>query len=567
MIPVWWERYAGLLDEELDAFSRAGMPATIDAAARQNGIIRADFIYAYAGESIPLYAIYPDMFPYVRPQVYAAGLDLPRHQNPFGRNLCLIGRSTENWSTEDHLADLVLDQMPKLLAAALRPAGTPSPVPEEPQGEPVTGYLPDSPNLMILVDSGWILPQTIDRGDLTIVVETGWEGIKGYVSRIAADGVEIGGLRLGGVWQRSKPISGRWARLSRLDHSIDPQALERRMVAEHPELARSIPQNAGALTVDVVGLTFPEEVAPGVVGNGWLFLLRVTSGKHKGTYIARAGRAGSADFAERVPELAPLRSKTVLLVGVGGIGAPVALEFIRGGVGELRAVDGDIVDPGTAVRWPLGLAYAGELKVAALARFAATNWPRSTIVPHPIRIGRVRESADDPQENELLSALLDGVDLIFDATAELGVHRLISELAWEMRIPYVEAATRNGAWGGTIARVLSGPGHGCHVCLEYAMEERAGDPQLAISIKPGGLHQPTGCADPTFTGASFDVTSIALAGVRLAVSTLCSGDPVAYPDQDWDVGIVNLRGADGKPIPPAWSTFRLVPHPSCTRHH
>ena len=556
-----------MLGGELDAFQHAGMPATVDAVLREKGIVRVDFEYAQGEESIPLYAIYPDMFPFVRPQVYAAGLDLPRHQSPFARNLCLIGRSTENWSTDDHLADLVHEQMPKLLAAARRPAGTPSPVAEEAQGEPVTGYLPETPNNLVMVDSSWTLPAGVTGGTLTIVVESGVIGIKGYVSRIAGGGAEIGGLQLDGIWQRSRPIEARWARLSRLEGSYLPADVERRMIEEHPELRRLAPQNMGALTADVVGLTFPEEVSPGVVGDGWLFLLRVPGSTPKGgTYIARAGRAGAADFAERVPEIAPLRSKTVLLVGVGGIGAPVALEFLRGGVGELRAVDPDIVDPGTVVRWPLGLAYAGETKVAALARFAAANWPASKVVPYPIGIGRVRESADDPPEHELLSRLLDGVDLVFDATAELGIHRLLSELAWERDIPYVEAATRNGAWGGAVARVLPGPGRGCHVCLEYVMEERATDPKLAVSVKPGGLHQPTGCADPTFTGASFDVVPIALAGVRLAVSTLCRDDADGYPDQEWDAGDVNLRDADGKPMPPTWSTFRIEPHRSCAGH-
>jgi len=567
VIPAWWDRYADLLQDELDAFQQAGMPATIDVAWREGGLIRLSFTYECDGELIPLYAIYPDLYPFVRAQVYADGLDLPRHRNPFIGNLCLIGRSTENWSTEDRLADLVLEQMPKLIAAARRPPGTPSPVAEEAQAEPVTGYLPETPNSLVLIDSSWTISPEVDEGTLTLVVESGWLGIKAYVRRIAGGGVEIGGLDLEGVWQRPKTIQGRWVRLPDLRGTFDPRELERLVLEAHPGLRRLNPQNTGELSVDVVGLTFPEELSAGFTGDGWLFLLRVPGGPRKGTYLARAGRAGAADFAERVPELMPLRSKTVLLVGLGGIGAPVALEFLRGGVRELRVVDPDIVDPGTAVRWPLGVAYAGECKVAALKRFAAANWPNSTVMPHPIGIGRVRGSIEEPSERESVDGLLSGVDLIFDATAELGIHRLLSELAWERGIAYVEAATRNGAWGGTVARVIPEAGRGCHVCLEYVMAERVDDPALAVSVKPGGLQQPTGCADPTFTGTGFDVASIALAGVRLAVATLCQGWDGAYPDQAWDGGVVNFRDQSGAPIAPMWSTFRLDPHPSCTRQH
>jgi predicted ThiF/HesA family dinucleotide-utilizing enzyme len=562
VILPWWERFPGTLEQERDAFQRAGMPARINSDWQAAGVIRLEFTYESDTQTIPLYAIYPDLFPYVRPQVYAADLDLPRHRNPFAGNLCLIGRSTEYWSTHDRLADLVVDQMPKLLAAARRPAGDPSPVPEEDQAEPITGYMPWPVGGIVLVDSGWQIPEHITSGTLTLVAEATERSFKACITRLAGDGLELVGLRdLSGVWDQGRGIEGRWVRLASPPRSFDPGELLRAAAGVDPGVTRPDFRNTGRISVDLLGIAFPEQLRPEVTGTGWLFVVRYR--QPSGTFMVRAGRAGEGDFIERIPELAGLRHKKALLVGLGGIGAPVAMELIRAGLGEVRVVDHDVVEPGPIVRWPLGLLYAGESKVAALEHFARVNWPYAKVIPARLAIGAVRENLDEPSDREQLDALLDGVDLVFDATAELGIHYLLADLARDRGIPYVEAATKNGAWGGRIARLSSSPGSACRVCLQYTLEEVDADPDRQLRVKPGGLHQPLGCADPTFTGTGFDVASVALAGARLAVGTLLRGIEGGYPDPIWDVATINFRDASGGAIEPTWRTFRLQPHPSC----
>lgn len=562
----WWERFPGTLEQELEAFQRAGMPARVDPEWQAAGVIRLGFTYKNDTETIPLYAIYPDLFPYIRPQVYAADLDLPRHRNPFAGNLCLIGRSTEYWSTHDRLADLVVDQMPKLLTAARRPAGAPSAVPEENQSEPITGYMPWPVGGIVLIDSAWQIPEHVTSGTLSAVAEATERSFKACVTRIAGDALELVGLReLSGVWDQARRIEGRWVQLASPPRSFDPGELLLAAASVDAGVMRPDFRNAGGISVDLVGVAFPEQLRPEVTGTGWLFVVRYR--QPSGTFMVRAGRAGEGDFMERVPELAGLRDKAVLLVGLGGIGAPVAIELIRAGVGEVRLVDHDVVEPGPMVRWPLGLLYAGESKVAALERFAKVNWPYAKVVPSRLLLGAVRESLDGPSDREELDALLDGVDLIFDATAELGIHYVLGDLARERGIPYVEAATKNGAWGGRIARLSPEPGSACRVCLQYTLEEVDADSDRQLRVKPGGLHQPLGCADPTFTGTGFDVASVALAGVRLALGTLLRNIPGGYPDSEWDVATINFRDASGATIAPIWHTFRLQPHPSCRPPH
>lgn len=273
-------------------------------------------------------------------------------------------------------------------------------------------------------------------------------------------------------------------------------------------------------------------------------------------YLARAGRAGPLDFAARVPLLRPLKDHRVALIGLGAIGAPSALEFARAGVGELRLLDGDIVEPGTTIRWPFGLDAAGRDKATVLANVITANYPYTTTLGIVHRIGAVDGLLSDI---EALSRALDGATLVLDATAEVGLQYLLSDLAAEAGIPYLCASSTAGAWGGVVARVRADGLHGCWSCLQRSLL----DGRIAVPREdPAGFLQPSGCAAPTFTGAAFDLAEVALMGVRLAVSILCGGHPDAYPAIDWDVGVVTLRDADGNVLPPTWRTYTLR-HPDC----
>lgn len=75
--------------------------------------------------------------------------------------------------------------------------------------------------------------------------------------------------------------------------------------------------------------------------------------------------------------------------------------------------------------------------------------------------------------------------------------------------------------------------------------------------------QPVGCSNPTFTGAGFDLTHVALQGVRVAVSTMCTEAGHGYPAIDWDVAVISLRSKEGQLIAPITQTFALPRHPRC----
>jgi molybdopterin/thiamine biosynthesis adenylyltransferase len=238
--------------------------------------------------------------------------------------------------------------------------------------------------------------------------------------------------------------------------------------------------------------------------------------------------------------------------GLGCIGAVSAVEFAKAGVAGLRLLDHDVVDAGTVLRWYLGLPYAGHGKTDIITNFLRVHYPLVSVVGYPARIGTT------PNEREILSKMVDGASIVYDATAEPGVSYFLSELARHDGISYIGVSGTQGGWGGVVARLRPGA-TGCGYCLERAkMEGRI----PAAPADPSGAIQPAGCDDPTFTGAGFDLATVALTGVRTAVATLVGGED-GYPAAPNDVTVIALRGEGGKLIQPTFTGIDLVPYPDC----
>jgi hypothetical protein len=579
---TWYEDNPGLLEEEHAALERAGIPFTVDEGWRAAGVLRLELAMTVDGETLDLVAIYPDVFPFTKPEVYAHDLDLPRHQHQGQKNLCLLGRSSDLWETDRTLAQHLTEQLPKLLLAARRPEGTPSPVPEEPQGEPASDYYPAAPGAAVLIDSAMTVPAGADRGQLMlrvdkrpirVVTRDAKRGIdapivRSVLTQIRADGVTIAApdALINSIGDGAD-LTARWVRLDppppAPSFNGDLSEFQRDLFTRCPWLAdhRTAPAYNGKHHLDVIGIVFREELAQDRYGDGWLFVVRAFRGRATDgvTYLARAMRAGPGDLLERIPSLAGMPSKKVALVGLGGVGAPIALELAKAQLGELRLLDHDRVDAGTAVRWPFGLESSGRDKVQVIEEHIAKNLPYTKVSGAIRRLGGVRLDPAAPSDQQVLDDLLAGVDLLIDASAEYLIHYLLSREAAKRGLPYLEVATRNGAWGGIMARI---PRDGCWLCYESLVEDlRIRDPSVAPAADPAPFRQPLGCADPTFTGTGFDIGEYALIATRLAIGTLLAD--AGYASPPWDVAIVDLHTDDGRP---RWSTFPLERHPRCPIH-
>jgi molybdopterin/thiamine biosynthesis adenylyltransferase len=280
-------------------------------------------------------------------------------------------------------------------------------------------------------------------------------------------------------------------------------------------------------------------------------------------FFARAGRAGPRDIAERMPELSPLRRHTISVFGLGALGAVSAMEFARAEVGELRLLDRDHVDPGTVGRWVFGLQVAGLFKAPVIADAIRRDYPFTKAKPYVHCLGAVRD-IDDAQhmlgEQSIMNEMTEGTSLIYDATAEIGVQQFLSDYASQRTIPYVSVDASPGAWGGRIVAIVPDTTQGCWMCYQHALDDGS------IIDAPKDCSddvQPAGCAEPTFTGAGFDLSQIALTGVRTVAAILCGGIEGAYPALRWDIITIAFRDSHGHAIVPQFHSYNLKRHPQC----
>lgn len=567
----WWEIWPERLEFEIEALKALGFDPIVDEGARAAGQIIIRFEHSVGGQTATFTAVFPHGYPRFPFELYAPELRLGHHQNPFAGNLCLLARPSEDWRPSDHVARFLVDQLPVVVqAGTATDLGVVEAV-EEHQAEPVSVYYDHADGSLVLVDSSWSLPSATS-GSLELGVER-IEPLRAAVVEVRTAGappvVALDPIRA----RFPTSLRARWFRVDAPILEATPAGLLARLIALHPDADRPQWVTHGSVEVDVIGILFPEEIAWRTAGDGWTFVLRTrpagsrearrrardrrTRPASPTVSLARAGRYGTADMLARIPVLAPLRDRTVSVFGLGGLGAPSALEFARAGVGCLGLLDGDVVEAGNGVRWPLGLAVAGWGKAPAIHDLIHRDWPLTRTRFARWRLGTA--VAGEDHEGEALSTVLEGTDLVFDASASLVVQRYLADLANERGIPYISVWSTNGGWGGVVARIRP-DGQACWLCLQLALNDRLipHPPE-----DPGTRIQPAGCGSPTFTGTSFDLAPVWAAGVRLAVSTLA---PDAYGAMDWDVAVVSLRDDRGGVIMPTWTTHRPGRHPRCTNH-
>ena len=279
-------------------------------------------------------------------------------------------------------------------------------------------------------------------------------------------------------------------------------------------------------------------------------------------YFARAAWAATNGISVRAPELHPLHDRTIAQFGIGCLGGPSALEFARAGVGDLRILDDDHVDPATIGRWPFGLNAAGLPKVDVMAKFIRENYPATQVTPLCHRLGAPRVEGGFRSDHEIIEQMTAGASILFDATAEMGVQHYLSDVAARMEVPYVAVVGTHGGWGGEVVCITPGLTEGCWMCYRCAVE----DGSIPVSPSdPKGKVQPRGCGDVTFTAAGFDMTQVALMAVRTAVAGLCRGAIGGYPAAPWDVLTLQLRDESGQLIVPVTRGHVLGRHARCPR--
>lgn len=567
----WWERFPGRLDAELGDFAARGLDFELyETLFRDAGRVLLRGTIDYKGKEVELEVLYPDVFPYMRPEVYAPGLVLERHQNPVLGNLCLLDRASGAWRPEETAAFLVDERVRYLLGLFEQGQGAMAAA-EVPQGEPLSVYFQRVPGTAIFVPASALEldselrvgsgrlsfgpewpPQLTVRALLAELTVRAHSGKRKIVAR--AD--EALARRFGG-----NEIQIRWVRSDGAPAGFDAAAVFKAAEEVQPGFGTPPWQKVQDGEIAVTGVIFEEEVRQNETADAWLFGVRFrrSSGGqlHEGTYTIGGERLTEEDLGSRIPRLASLRNATIAQVGLGALGAPLALELARNQAGNLRLLEGDYVEAAQVVRWPFGVEAVGHSKLDFIATVVDRNYPYTRVERFSARLGDTATARHGRNENELdgIARLLHGASLVVDASAEIGVQQLISDFAREQDISQVYVTATEGARGGQVALIVPGRG-GCWHCWKL----RALEGQIPLPpFDADGTVQPRGCASPTFTGASFDLLPITAQAARVAIAAIDRNEELA--STVWVCGF--LRPA---PHPPEWSEHQITVHPNCPHH-
>jgi len=582
VIPRWWEEFPGRLEAEIEAFRRRDLEFAVDERERAGGrIVLAGSFRLASGRAIPLRVVFPDSYPRTRFHVFATERNdrIAAHQNPIGGNLCLLARGSRHWDPAWLAADVIADRIELIYA----PGGVPLEQ-EDAQGEPITSYLPYMPNGGIIVaENCFELPRGATGGRLRVVFDdTAWlfaspsdrdppigrglllevkdsEGATLAKADEALRGA-VNGSIVAGLWER-------------VEQPPDPRNIEH-LFERGAALIRSASPKAWTM-IDgdrffFAALLIDEEVQRGKMRPNFVFQFvrqKARTGQAEGPFPVRTLRYGAATRGARVPELAPLASRTAAVIGLGSLGAPLAVTLARSGIAALRLADFDFVEPAGGVRWISDLAAAGALKTAALRASIARDFPLTRVETFELLVGRapVERDLGVVCESALLASWAKDAPILIDATAEDDVSRVVSAVGERLRIPQVYVWSYN-AFGGVVVRVIPGK-TGCWYCAQLHLSPEGGTiTDLPVAaVDPDGRRrvQPIGCADATFTGEAASLTPLADHAARVAFGILCSGEAGAYPSYRDDLFVLRLREPNGALVTPQWRSFPLRVHPHC----
>jgi len=147
-----------------------------------------------------------------------------------------------------------------------------------------------------------------------------------------------------------------------------------------------------------------------------------------------------------------LKGASVLIVGAGGLGSPVALYLAAAGVGRLGVVDGDIVELSNLQRQVLhDTAAVGRPKTeSARLRIARIN-PDVRVKEYPVRLDR---------HNVL--EVFQGWDVVVDGSDNFPTRYLVNDACVRLRIPFVYGAIFRFEGQASVFASEDGP---CYRCL------------------------------------------------------------------------------------------------------
>jgi hypothetical protein len=219
----------------------------------------------------------------------------------------------------------------------------------------------------------------------------------------------------------------------------------------------------------------------------------------------------------------------VAIIGCGSMGSKVASILARSGVGQFVLVDKDIFLPENLVRNDLDWRDVGVHKVDAVANRIALVNPAATLVRYRRDLGGQGSSGGI----EGLIEVLEGCDLLIDATASPAAFEVLSAVRGFAKRPMVWGEVFAGGIGGFIARSRSGSEPN-PMTMRRSIESWCAENGRLISPAPapyeGGEEMPSIANDA-------EVSIIASHLAAFSIDTLIQRAPSAYLSSVYLIGL------------------------------
>ncbi len=552
--PRWWEAGERTLEAEQAWFAEAGLAFTLDRRLLEEAsvvVFRGGL--RFHDERCTATVIYPSAYAAgEQPAVYAPGMPITRHKGEGGL-LCLdhtvFGDAAPMTGAEaveraEELWRLTIED-----PGRLREQEADAP---EPRAD---GYHFETDSIAFLFD----VDVAAHNSGVVRLGATHAQPFRAALLGLAVDEPTHTELAIAGqnqLFRGDASVCGFWRRVDGPPPGPDATTVAAWARHHHGDLVDSAIRFAGAhrqvtrTTVPaLVGFVFSDEGPRREKWHdAWLLLLIEPDGTPK---LTRVASVRQGDQWTRQPQLTPLASRRVGVVGAGALGSQIAALLARAGVGEFFLVDPDVVTAGIVVRHQLTYTDVGLSKLSAMQQAIARINPYATARGAQWRYGDVRagndpaaiQKIDDAVNDELLAC-----DLIVNASVHTATEYFISAVADANRVPVLHVAVSSGAWGGRLLLQRAGRS-GCLECLARHQEQ----PEENSPVIPDWPEDPShpeilerGCTQATFAGPGFELTDAAAAATRCAVQMLLDGD--GYPAADFDLATLAFRtSGDARP--------------------
>ena len=184
---------------------------------------------------------------------------------------------------------------------------------------------------------------------------------------------------------------------------------------------------------------------------------------------------------------ARLIAAKVLVVGAGGLGAPLLQYLAAAGIGTLGVIDDDTVDLSNLQRQVIHrTGDIGEAKARSAVRALGDINPEVTVQAH---VGRLTATNAE--------ALIGAYDIVADGSDNFATRYLVNDICYRLRKPLVSAAILRFDGQISTYKAFEGAGHPCLRCLFPAAPSEDAVPSCAQAGVLGALAGTLGALQAT----------------------------------------------------------------------